>query len=108
MRIHTNPGLDWPALVCSRVGPATPAPGTGASCATSRRQGKQIVDDDLCVGASERRDLVAGSMVGDALVAVSGRVAVDLETVLGEGEDPVLGNPAPRVQALLDRPVVSQ
>ena len=34
---------------------------------------KQIVDDDPCVGASERRDLVPGCTVGDALVAVSSR-----------------------------------
>ena len=36
--------------------------------------GKQIVDDGLWVGARERRDLVAGSMVGHGQVAVSSRV----------------------------------
>ena len=47
-------------------------------------------------------------MPGDGVVAVFGRVAVDLETGLGEPEDPVLGNPAARVQAPLDGPVVLQ
>lgn len=68
--------------------------------------GTHVYREDI--EASERRDLVPGGVVGDALVALPGRVAVDLETGLGEGEDPVLGNPAPRVQVLLDRPVVPQ
>ena len=75
---------------------------------TRRSQGSRSSTTICASGRASGATLSPGCPVGDAPVAVSGRVAVDLETGLAEGEDPVLGNPAPRVQALLDRPVVPQ
>ena len=86
--------------------PATPGTGTGRS--PIRRSGQQIVDGDPCVGARERRDAVARCMYGDAAVAVFTRIAVNLKTGIGDGEDPVVRNSRSRIQALLDGPVVLQ
>lgn len=80
---------------------------TSASSRLSE-SGQHVVDPDLRIGSGERRDAVAPCMLGDAPVVVSGRIAVDLKTGIGEGEDPLLGDPAPRVQALLDGSVVVQ
>ena len=53
--------------------------GYGRELRCLSESGKQIVDDDLCIGASERRDLVPGCMVGDALVASPAAGAVGAE-----------------------------
>ena len=43
--------------------------------------GRQLADDDSCVGAREGRDDVAGAVAGHAAVAVLTGLAVDLEAV---------------------------
>lgn len=53
--------------------------------------GQQI--GDVTWATREGRDGVAAGVLGDGEVAVSGRVAVDIELGLGEREDPVLRTP---------------
>lgn len=84
-----------PVALSSRGGlrarrpPARPSRGGQGASGCLRRSGKQVVDGDSRVGAGERRDVVAGRMTTDAAVAVFSRIAVDLETGIGKGEDPL-------------------